>query len=134
MRGRRRLLRDVSGATALEFAVISPVLIMMLLGGFQLGWALHCAASVRWSLETSARNLMIDPAETAATLKSAMMSALSGRTNVNSSALSVSIAQDTSNPASKMLVATSTYTTTLVIPFVTDTPLTFTSVTSVPSP
>ena len=134
MRRRRHPIRDVSGATALEFALISPALIMMLIGGFQLGWALHCAATVRWSLETSARNLMIDPTETASTLKSAMLSALSGRTNVPSSALTVTIAQDTSNPASKLLVATSTYNTTLVIPFVTSTPLTFTSVTSVPTP
>jgi len=131
---RRRLLREVSGATALEFAMIAPPLIMMLVGGLQLGWALHCAASVRWALETSARNLMIDPTESASTLKSAMLSALSGRTNATASALTVTINQDTSNPAKTMLVATSVYSTTLVIPFVTNQPLTFTSVTSVPSP
>jgi len=130
----RRLiaLRDTSGATALEFALISPLLVMMIVGGFQLAWAMHCAASVRWSLETSARNLMMNPAESAATLKSAMLAELAGKATPSS--LSVTISQDTSNAASKLLVATSTYRTTLTVPFVASQPLTFTSVTRVPAP
>jgi len=130
----RRLiaLRDTSGATALEFALISPLLVMMIVGGFQLAWAMHCAASVRWSLETSARNLMMNPAESAATLKSAMLAELAGKATPSS--LSVTISQDTSNAASKLLVATSTYRTILTVPFVASQPLTFTSVTRVPAP
>jgi Flp pilus assembly protein TadG len=129
---RQRFRQDASGATALEFALISPALIMLLVGGFQLAWALHCAATVRWSLETSARNLMMDPAENADTLKSAMLSALSGK--ATASDLTVTVAPDTSNPAGNLLVATSVYRTTLSVPFVAATPLTFTSVTKVPSP
>jgi Flp pilus assembly protein TadG len=131
MRGLRRL-GDTSGATAMEFALISPLLVMMIVGGFQLAWAMHCAASVRWSLETNARGLMLNPSESAATLKTAMLNALGGKATPSS--LSVTITQDTSNAASKLLVATSTYRTTLSVPFVASTPLTFTSVTKVPSP
>lgn len=127
-----RRFGDSSGATALEFALLSPVLVMMIVGGFQLAWAMHCAASVRWSLETNARGLMLDPSETADTLKTAMLAALAGKATTND--LSVTIAQDTSNAASKLLVATSTYRTTLSVPFVASTPLTFTSVTKVPTP
>jgi Flp pilus assembly protein TadG len=127
----RRLRNDISGATALEFAMISPLLFALLFGGVQLAWAMHCAASVRWSLETNARQLMMTPNESAATLKSAMMSALAGKTNVND--LTVTIAPDNSGPA-PMLVATSVYRTTLSVPFLSSAPLTFTSSTSVPSP
>jgi len=129
---RLRRLRDDSGATALEFALISPVLIMMLVGGFQVAWALHCAACVRWSLETHARDLMLNPSETADTLKSAMLTALAGRAQAGD--LTVTIAQDTSNPATKLLVATSTFRTTLSAPFLATLPLTFTAVTKVPTP
>ena len=129
--GWRRRLADTSGATALEFALISPALIMLLVGGFQLAWALHCAASVRWSLETNARNLMFNPTETADSLRSAMLTSLSGK--ATASDLTVTIGTDNSNAASSMLVATSVYRTTLSIPFVASTPLTFTSVTKVPS-
>jgi len=127
-----RRLSDTSGATALEFALISPVLVMMIVGGFQLAWALHCAASVRWSLETNSRSLMLNPSEAPDTLKAAMLTAMGSK--VSGSDLTVAITQDTSNAASKLLVATSTYRTTLNIPFVTATPLTFTSVTKVPTP
>jgi Flp pilus assembly protein TadG len=129
---RLRRLADTSGATALEFALIAPPLIMLLVGSFQLAWALHCAASVRWSLETNARGLMLNPSESAATLRSAMLTSLSGK--ATASDLTVTIGNDNSNPASNLLVATSVYRTTLSIPFVTATPLTFTSITKVPSP
>lgn len=131
---RRRPLSDVSGATALEFALISPVLILLAVGGFQLAWALHCAATVRWSLEANARNLMFNPSEPADALKTAMLSSMAGLASPRSSDLTVTITQDTSNPASKMLVATSTYNTTLTVPFLPSAPLAFNAVTRVPTP
>jgi Flp pilus assembly protein TadG len=123
-------LSDASGATALEFALISPALIMLLVGGFQLAWALHSAATVRWSLETNARNLLLNPTETAAQLKSAMVASLAGRATADD--LTVTISRDTTNAAGALLVASSTFRTNLSIPFVATTPLTFTSTTKVP--
>ena len=124
-------LRDSSGATALEFALVSPVFIMTLVGVFQVAWALHSAATVKWSLETASRNLMLNPSETAATLKSDMVTLLAGR--ASSSNLTVTIATDTSNPAGKMLVASSVYTTPLIIPLLPDNSLTFNASTTVPA-
>lgn len=129
---RRRLsLKDASGTTALEFALISPALILLIIGFVQLAWTLHCAASVRWSLETSARNLMLNPTENAAALKTDMLSRLSGRADANH--LTVTIASDASNPSAPLLVATSVFHTTLQVPFLDAHPLTFTAVTKVPS-
>jgi hypothetical protein len=93
---------------------------------------MHCAASVKWSLETSARNLMFNPAESAATLRSSMVSLMAGRARADD--LTVAITSDTSNPAGRLLVASSIYRTRLVIPFLPDIPMTFNASTSVPSP
>jgi len=129
---RRKLdLRDASGATALEFALVSPVFITALVGLFQVAWALHSAATVKWSLETAARNLMLNPSESASTLKSDMVTLLAGR--ASSSNLTVTIATDSSNPAGKMLVASSVYKMPLVIPLLSDQNLTFNASTSVPA-
>jgi len=129
---RRKLdFRDASGATALEFALVSPVFITALVGLFQVAWALHSAATVKWSLETAARNLMLNPSESASTLKSDMVTLLAGR--ASSSNLTVTIATDSSNPAGKMLVASSVYKMPLVIPLLSDQNLTFNASTSVPA-
>jgi Flp pilus assembly protein TadG len=131
MRLRGRYLKDASGAAAVEFALISPALFMLIVGGFQLAWTLHCAATVRWALETNARALMLNPSESSSTLKSAMVSSLNGK--ATASDLTVTITQDTSNPNGTLLVATSTYSTTLAIPFMDSHPLSFTSTTKVPT-
>jgi Flp pilus assembly protein TadG len=127
---RRRFIRDASGATAVEFAIISPVLILAIVGGFQLAWMLHRAATVHWALEQNARNLMINPAETADTLKTAMLGTLGG--TASASDFTVTITTDASGP-NPMLVATSVFSPTLSMPFVDDQTLNFTSVTKVPS-
>jgi len=41
----------------LEFALIAPFLIMLLLGIFAFGWAMNSVSSVRYTLETSSRPL-----------------------------------------------------------------------------
>jgi Flp pilus assembly protein TadG len=128
--GRKIDLRDSRGAIAVEFALLAPVFIMVLLGGFQLAWTLHCAATVKWSLETSARGLMLDKTESASTLKANMLALLNGR--ASASGLTVTITP-VASAAGNLLVASSTYNTTLVIPFVPDVPLTFNASTSVPT-
>jgi Flp pilus assembly protein TadG len=127
---RRRFFRDASGASAVEFALISPALIVGIVGGFQLAWCLHCAATVRWALETNARNLMLQPSESASTLKSAMLNSINGIASARN--LTVTITPDSSSGA-PMLVATSVFQETLAVPFMQNHPLTFTSVTKVPS-
>ena len=128
---RRWDLKDASGATALEFSLVAPIFITLLVGLFQLAWTLHCAATVRWSLETSSRGLMLDPNESAATLKANMVDLLAGRATANN--LTVTITPDTSNPQGKMLVASSVYTATLAIPLLPSQSLTFHASTSVPA-
>ena len=55
------LHRQVDGASAVEFALIAPVLIVFLFGIFAVGWAFHCVSSLQLALEQSGRALQIDP-------------------------------------------------------------------------
>jgi Flp pilus assembly protein TadG len=126
----RDAARDTSGATAVEFAMISPVLILAIVGGIQMAWTLHRAATVRWALEKNARNLMLNPSESADTLKTAMLGTLGG--TASASDFTVTITTDSSGP-NPMLVATSVFSTNLSVPFVHDEPISVTSVTKVPS-
>jgi Flp pilus assembly protein TadG len=56
----RRLARNTSGATALEFAIVAPVFLAFVLGVFNLGYALYCGAAVRHAIQQSSRALMFD--------------------------------------------------------------------------
>jgi len=66
----KHLAGDRSGATALEFAIVAPVFIALLLGVFNFGYALYCGAAVRHAIQQSSRTLMFNPSTTAAVLKS----------------------------------------------------------------
>ncbi|TGS56657.1 pilus assembly protein, partial [Mesorhizobium sp. M1D.F.Ca.ET.183.01.1.1] len=51
---------NVSGGGAIEFALIAPVLIMLLFGIFAFGWSMNSNSSVRYTLEASARSLQLN--------------------------------------------------------------------------
>ncbi|ESQ91972.1 hypothetical protein ABAC460_03485 [Asticcacaulis sp. AC460] len=73
---RRGFGRDRSGATALEFALVSPVLIMGLIGVFNVGYGVYCGGTVRNAIERSSRSLILDPATSAATIEANAMGML----------------------------------------------------------
>ena len=51
----RSLLRHEKGATALEFAILSPVFILIVVGGVNLGLLLYAAGSLQFAVEDAAR-------------------------------------------------------------------------------
>ena len=114
LRASSRLRRDEHGATAVEFALVSPMLFMLLVGIIQFGWLLHCAVSVRWSLEASARELLINPGATADQIKQDMLDRLNGL--ADSSNLSVSLTSATTATGDEFQVQ-STYSQAPFIPF-----------------
>lgn len=128
----RRRLGDQSGATALEFAILAPMLLTFILGLVQLGWALHCGSSVRWALETSSRTILTNPNATQSALRDAMLARLGDVTAANT--VAVSLVTDTSDPNAKVKRATATYSYPLSIPFVPSANLNFSATTTVPIP
>lgn len=63
---RARLRRDQRGVTALEFAVAGPVLIVLLMGIFDIGHMAYVSAVLHGAVEESARNGTLEAVDTAA--------------------------------------------------------------------
>lgn len=74
----RRLLLDRSGAGAVEFAVVCPLLFALLFSCLELGWAVSCGSSVRSEVQTAGRALMINPSLTSAQLQKMVADRLKG--------------------------------------------------------
>jgi len=128
----RNRLADDRGASAVEFALLAPMLLIFLFGIFQLGLALHYGANVRWALENNARTLLLTPDTTQTQLKTAMLANLSDVPNTGS--LAVTLTTDNTDPSAKMLKATSAYTYPLSIPMLPSVDLTFNANVTVPAP
>jgi Flp pilus assembly pilin Flp len=58
-RSARIFKRDETGATAIEFALVAPVLILLLFGIVVFGWSMNAMSSVRYALEESSRALQM---------------------------------------------------------------------------
>ncbi|MHA6287620.1 TadE/TadG family type IV pilus assembly protein [Maricaulis sp. CAU 1757] len=56
----RRFRRDRGGASALEFALVAPALIFIIVGVLQISLALYKGATVQWVTERSLRVAMLD--------------------------------------------------------------------------
>lgn len=55
MRVTRRLARDCSGATLIEFALLAPALIVLLLGLFEMGYNYYTQAQLQGAVQRAAR-------------------------------------------------------------------------------
>jgi len=62
----RHAHRDQSGVTIVEFGLVSPVLIMMLMGMFDVGHALYMTASLQGSVQKAARDSTLQSNDTPA--------------------------------------------------------------------
>lgn len=105
-RPRRRIATDASGALAVEFAMIAPLLIIVLIGTFQVGWALFCASSVRYALDEAARALSIDPEITEDELERVMRKRLD---TVSDAQIRLSVNADTASPGLHITNLQATY-------------------------
>ena len=58
----RRLKWDVAGATAVEFAVVGPVLFILVFGIIQTGLLIFTKQQLHYAVESAVRSVMINPA------------------------------------------------------------------------
>jgi Flp pilus assembly protein TadG len=110
----RRFLRDRSGGAALEFALLSPVLLMFMIGFFQVAWAMYCASTVRYALNNGARQLVLNPTMDQSTFQSIVKNAVTPLAQPN---VSVSLTKTSGGTNIQLSQATATYTYQIVIPF-----------------
>ncbi|NEX91887.1 TadE/TadG family type IV pilus assembly protein [Caulobacter sp. 17J65-9] len=92
---RPRFGRDESGATAVEFAIVGPIFLMLLFVLINFGWAMHCASSVRYATEESARALAIDADVTPAVIRADIVKRL---TQIADPDVTVTVTKDRSTP------------------------------------
>ena len=71
-----------SGSAAVEFAMVGPLLIIMIVGIFSAGWLIHSISSTRYALEEAGRAMLVDATMTESELTSLVtgkLGQLSGR-------------------------------------------------------
>jgi Flp pilus assembly protein TadG len=130
-RSRSGMLRDIGGATALEFAMVAPVLIVLLIGVFNLGYALYCGAAVRHAVQQSSRALLFDPNITASAFKATVTSKLDGIPVAN---LTVAIGSESVTQTQQLKRITWTYDYMVCAPFMPSEELAMGSSLTVPLP
>jgi len=111
----KRFLSDVKGATAVEFALVLPAFLMMVLGIFWSAWAIHCTQSVRYALSEGARVVQLNPAITQTELQTFV------RNNVNigddSGSVTVTLTFDPVAGGTQLAHTTATYPLSFTIPW-----------------
>ena len=70
------LARDRSGAGALEFALVAPALIFLIMATIQISLALYKGSTVQWASERVVRMAMVDEDISAATLQAQLQADL----------------------------------------------------------
>ncbi len=78
-----RAAASEGGTSAVEFALVAPVMIMLLLGIMQFGWTQHRLSSVRSAMERANRALLIDPQLTQAAAQAIVTSHLDTTANTD---------------------------------------------------
>jgi len=82
----RKALRAAAceaGTSAVEFALVAPVMIMLLLGIMQFGWMQHRLSSVRSAMERANRALLINPELTQAAAQAIVTNHLDATANTD---------------------------------------------------
>lgn len=114
-KGNLRTIRgECDGSTSVEFAILSPVLILFLLGLFVVGWSIHCSQSVRLALEQGGRALQINEDLTEQEIAALVRSKL---TSIGDPEILITLSDDTSIPGVRVKSLSASYGINLAIPF-----------------
>jgi Flp pilus assembly protein TadG len=123
------LARDQRGVSAVEFALVGPAFIMMLIGVFVLGWSMHCISSLRLAVEAAGRALEMNQTMTQSQLATLVQTKLTGIGDPN---VTVALANDTSVAGITMKKITGSYAFDIIIPLIPTQHVAFTTSVSVP--
>jgi Flp pilus assembly protein TadG len=110
-----RLARDQRGQTAVEFALVAPLLIVLLLGIIQVGVAFHDYVTITDAARAGARKAVVarfTGGNTATTVQAVRNSA----SDLDQSKLGVNVTPATLDTAGSTVTVTATYPYTIDIP------------------
>jgi Flp pilus assembly protein TadG len=113
----RRTARDCErGSAAIEFALVTPLLVMLLVGAYAVGYALHSMSSIRYALDAAGRSLRLDPSLTTAELQSIVDEKLGP---LNSQSPTLSMMSTTRDDGANVVKLVATYGVPVKIPLIT---------------
>ena len=115
-----RLARCRSGGGAAEFALCLPILVLLVLGLFELGWTQHCLSNVRFSLETASRHLQLHPDADQAAIRAVVLASLDDLAGQD---IQITLARQAAGPTGQMGVITAVYQRQIGIPGMATMPL-----------
>lgn len=78
-----RFRADRSGVSAIEFALIVPVFVVLLIGTVMIGHGFYVANSLQWAVERTTRQLMLDRHFTEAQFETELRTLASRLSNVS---------------------------------------------------
>jgi Flp pilus assembly protein TadG len=107
--------RCTSGAVAVEFAIVFPLLIIFVLGIFTVGSVMHCISSVKYALEETARMLQMNSSLTQDDLQAAIDKKL---TYYGDQAVTLTMTVDKDSFGSSVAHLTATYPFFMAIPYI----------------
>jgi Flp pilus assembly protein TadG len=115
---RRGVLASCRGATAVEFAIVAPLFLAMMVGVFELSRAMWIKASMQFAVEETTRYALVNTSADSATLQSYAESKLSGA-GVGTTGMSFTITADGTVADIQVNYTFQTLTTLLPIPSLT---------------
>jgi Flp pilus assembly protein TadG len=124
----RALGRDARGASAVEFAIVAPMLIVLLIGVVAVGWAIYSMVTVHYALEESGRALMLDPSLTEDELNTMVQA------NTGDSSVTVTLSIDAQVGDKKLAHLSADYEVTISIPMLPDYTIAYQTSLAVPLP
>jgi Flp pilus assembly protein TadG len=112
---RLALRGDERGTAAIEFAIVGPLLLLLVFGLLGAGIVIQECMTVRYALEQSARALQLDPSMTEAALSALLNDKAKGSVP---SGISVTLTIDPPVSGQALAHATASYDLSLEVPFV----------------
>ena len=128
-RVRAAKMADEGGGTAVEFALVLPLLVLFVFGTWYVGWAINLGGEVRNAVEMGSRIYITNPTATSDELKTAVASHLS---DVPINSVTLSSSSSTIGTATSQHITWS-YQTTAPIPFMSAIPISFAGTYDVPA-
>ena len=104
-----------AGTAAVEFALIFPGLMVLLVGIYSVGSVMHCISSVRYALEETARTLQMNPTLTQDDLQEEIDSKLH---QYGDQAVTVTMAVEKDADGSDIARLTASYPYLIAVPFI----------------
>lgn len=101
---------DEEGASAVEFAIVGPILIVAMIGIFAVGWSIYSIATVRLAVEQAGRILSLNP-----TMTETQVGALV-RERAGDQSVKVTLSIDPQVGDQRLAHVTADYTVTIAVP------------------